>query len=545
VSEYDAIVIGAGAAGGIVAAVLAEAGKHVLLLERGRDLSDGDISRDQLRNQRLGVYGTNAGPDPGSAHPRVAVPVKGRARTVLPHEGGYHNNAGCVGGGTRVYGAMAWRFMPQDFRMASIYGVPEGSSLADWPIDYDELEPWYDRAEREIGVAGQGGGNVHEGRRGRDYPMPAVPGNPQREALRAGADKLGVSTFTPPFLINTIKYNNRPACNAVGYSCIGFACPGDSRNGTHNTMIPRALASGRCEMRVGVVVERVETDAKGAATGVTWFLNNERRTATAKVIVVSCGAIESARLLLNSATDRHPHGLGNDHDQVGRHLQGHFYPSTFGLMSEPLYEASRCPGVSIATCDWNHGNKGIVGGAVLCNEFVKTPILYMKWSWPPDVPRWGIEAKRFARENFARTVHLTGPVQEIPSADARVTLDEKVRDAWGIPVPRLSGATHPETVRTSAFIGKRAAEWLRASGATKVWGKKIGLCLSAGQHQSGTCRMGTDPRKSVTDSHGRLHGADNLFVCDGSLHVTNGGFNPALTIMALAFRNAEHIIKSL
>src|SRR5204863_9887230 len=125
----------------------------VLLLEPGPALSFGDIPRDHLRNQRLSTYGHNAGPDI-EGNPRVFVDPHGAARTVRPHEGGYSNNAACVGGGTRVYGAQSWRFMPQDFRMASLYGVPESSSLADWPITYEELEPYYERAECEVGVAG-------------------------------------------------------------------------------------------------------------------------------------------------------------------------------------------------------------------------------------------------------------------------------------------------------------------------------------------------------------------------------------------------------
>ncbi len=152
--DFDAIVVGAGAAGGIVACLLAEAGKHVLLLERGRNLTYEQVGRDHLRNHRLSAYGHNTGPDL-NGNPRVAVDPGGAAHLLRPHEGGYHNNAMVVGGGTRVYGGMAWRYMPQDFQMASTYGVPPGSSLADWPISYDDLEPYYERAEWEIGVAGQ------------------------------------------------------------------------------------------------------------------------------------------------------------------------------------------------------------------------------------------------------------------------------------------------------------------------------------------------------------------------------------------------------
>ncbi|HAF12183.1 MAG TPA: glucose-methanol-choline oxidoreductase, partial [Blastocatellia bacterium] len=154
-TSHDAIIIGTGAAGGIVACVLAEAGKDVLLLERGPALSFSQVGRDHLRNQRLSIYGHNAGPEL-EGNPRVFVDPAGNARTVRPHEPDYHNNAACVGGGTRVYGAQAWRFMPADFRMASTYGVPEGSSLADWPLTYDDVEPFYERAEWELGVAGDG-----------------------------------------------------------------------------------------------------------------------------------------------------------------------------------------------------------------------------------------------------------------------------------------------------------------------------------------------------------------------------------------------------
>jgi len=152
--NYDAIVVGAGAGGGIAACILAEAGKRVLLLERGPDLGFADIGRDHLRNQRLSRYGHNAGPT--DEHPRTWQDEQGRDHLLRPHEPNYHNNAACVGGGTRVYGAQAWRFLPTDFRMASTYGVPPGSSLADWPLGYDDLAPYYDRAEWEIGVAGDG-----------------------------------------------------------------------------------------------------------------------------------------------------------------------------------------------------------------------------------------------------------------------------------------------------------------------------------------------------------------------------------------------------
>ncbi|HEV7717775.1 MAG TPA: GMC family oxidoreductase [Arsenicitalea sp.] len=543
-SEYDCIVVGAGAAGTIMAALMAESGKRTLLLERGRRQSYATHGRrDHLRNQRLHEYGHNAGPDI-DGNPRVVVGADGAEQIVRPHEPGYNNNAAVVGGGTLVYGGMAWRFLPDDFRMATRYGTPAGSSLVDWPISYEDLEPFYERAEWEIGASGDGKGNRQQGPRARAYPMPAVPAGSTTQVLRGGAEALGMGTFTPPLLINSVPRAGRDACIQCG-SCVGFPCPSDGKNGTQNTMLPRALASGACELVTGAMVELVNTDEQGKVTGVTFVVETEdgksfHRTATAKVVVLSAGAIETARLLLLSRSRIHPRGLGNEHGQVGRNLQGHYYPTAFGLFEDKVYDP-RGPGVTIATCDFNHGNDGFVGGGMLADDFVMLPIIFWKTALPPELPRWGTEAKAFMRNNYSRVVQVKGPVHEIPNPDCRVELDGQVTDRFGLPVARLSGVAHAETVRTASYILGKAKQWVEASGATKVWGAEPVARLSGGQHQAGTCRMGEEPDQSVTDKWGRVWGHDNLFVSDGSLHPTNGGFNPVLTIMAMAFRNGEHL----
>ena len=543
-NKYDAIIIGTGAAGGIVACVLAEAGKHVLLLERGPFLSFADVGRDHLRNQRLAIYGHNAGPEL-AGNPRVFVDPFGHSRIVKPYELDYHNNAACVGGGTRVYGAQAWRFHPDDFRMASKYGVPDGSSLADWPISYEMLEPFYERAEWELGAAGDGESIQHQIPRKRNYPLRPVGPSPQTVALQNAARQLGWVTTPVPLLINTEPFGGRAACISCKY-CVGFACPTDAKSGTQNTVIPRALATGNCELKTATIAQAVETDERGNVTGVSYLENTSgetrRQTARAKTVIVSAGAIESARLLLNSHSPLHPAGLGNEYDQVGRNLQGHLYPRAYGISPTKVFDGVG-PGVTIATTQFNHDNPGIVGGGMLADDFIKPPIDFWYDSLPPDLPRWGIHNKRFMRENYTRVMHVRGPVQDISNPEGRVTVDATVRDKWGIPVARLSGTTHPTTVEAAEFMRERGEEWLRASGCEKVWSTQPGLILSGRQHQAGTCRMGNDPQSSVTDQWGRVHNHDNLFVVDGSLHVTNGGFNPVLTIMALAFRSAEFIAR--
>ncbi len=545
-SGYDAIVIGSGAGGGIAACVLAESGFSVLLVERGEQLSYHDVGRDHLRNQRLSAYGHNAGP--GLGNPRTARNAQGELVALSPWQGGYHANAACVGSGTVVYGAQAWRFLPQDFKMASIYGVPPGSSLADWPIEYNDLEPYYTRAEWELGVCGDDRANAHSAYRSKAYPMPPMRSTLQHGVLKAGADRLGWNTSPVPLLINSQEYGGRPACAACQH-CVGFACPVDAKNGTANTVIPRAIQTGRCELRSSTMAKRLVCDDDGQVIGVELaselYGEISTRVVYARKVILSCGAIESARLLLNSTSSQHPSGIGNRYDMVGRNLQGHYYPGAMGLMPHDVYDGIG-PGVVISTSRFNHGNKGIIGGGMIANEFIMTPITYWHRALPPEVPRWGQANKDWMRDNYRRTIHITGPVQEIPSPSARVTVNREVRDKYGIPVAHLSGATHEETVRTSAFMWERCVEWLQASNAQHIWGEAPrGAWLSGGQHQAGTCRMGDNPESSVTDRWGRVHHQSNLYILDSSIHVTNGGFNPVLTIMALAYRGAEKVASEL
>ena len=542
---FDVIIAGAGAGGGVAACVLAEAGKRVLLMERGpSDSTARALIRDHLRNQRLSTLGHNAGPDI-IGNPRVLVDPEGRERIVQPHEVGYHNNAAAVGSGTLVYGAQAWRFHPDDFRMAARYGVPAGSSLADWPFGYGELEPYYERAEWEIGVAGQSAG--HPGPRRRGFPMPPVPGYASRRILSRGAAVLGLSTVIPPLLINTIPRHGRQACPECG-SCVGFACPADAKNGTQNTVIARALATGRCTLVTSAMVVKIDTGPRRTVAGVTYIDTTHAGAAAhsvrSRAVLLCAGAVETARLLLLSASDAEPKGLGNCNDIVGRNLQGHFSTMVYGQFAEPIYDP-RGPGVTLATCDHNHGNPGIIGGSMLADDFIMLPVIFWKRAMPPGVPRWGAAAKDAMRANYRHVGRIFGPVQEITSAESRVTLDPAVRDKWGLPVARLSGAIHPETLRTAEFMRGKSHDWLRASGAVRTWSEAPFPRLSAGQHQAGTCRMGTDPETSVTDPMGRVWGYDNLFIADSSLHPTNGGFNPVLTILALAFRNADFIARNL
>jgi choline dehydrogenase-like flavoprotein len=539
--HVNAVIVGAGAGGGVVAKVLAEAGLSVVLLERGRWQSFEDTTDDELRSQRTTVLGNAYGPD-DARHRRVIENPDGSTRIVLPSEGGYTNNAACVGSGTLSYGAMAWRFMPQDFKMRSLYGCPEGSTLDDWPVTYDDLEPCYARAEWEVGVAGSDEGNPFAPPRSKPRPMPPFPYNKEGRLLFDAAKRLGWHPFPIPMARNSVPYGGRPACIHMR-SCCGFACPINAKCGTQNPVIPAALATGNCELRTDAVVSEVVVDGRGRARGVRYFDAADRRhEQTADLVVVSASATETARLLLNSKSKLFPNGAGNNNDWVGRNLQGHAYTGANGLLDREIYEEAG-PGACVAFSDFNHGTPGLCGGAMLANEFIPLPCLFTN-TRPPKSPRWGLAHKEFQRANYKRIVRVMGPVQEIPACGARGRVPPPVHVHWGIPVVRLSGRRHPHDVEIAKFISAKAADLLREAGARNVWTSVPSPGgRSGGQHQAGTCRMGNDPKTSVANRYGQVHEIDNLFIADGSLNVTNGGFNPALTIMALGYWVGGHIAK--
>jgi len=537
--HVNAIVVGAGAGGGIVAKELSVAGLSVVLFERGGWATYDDADTDELKSQRTTPLGNAYGPD-DDRYVRVIKNTDGSTYTVLPSEGGYNNNAACVGSGTVSYGAMAWRFMQEDFKLKTTYGAIEGSTLADWPFTYEDLEPCYEKAEWEIGVAGDATQNPFGAPRNKPYPMPPFSHNKEAQLLYDAAKRLGYHPFPIPMLRNSIPYGGRPACIRMR-TCCGYACPVNAKCGTQNTVIPIAIATGNCELRINSVVSEIIVNDQGKITGVTYFdEKNRKQTQTADIVIVSCSATETARLLLNSKSKFFPKGIGNENDWVGRNLQGHAYTGAYGIFEDEIYD-DLGPGASVAISDFNHHNPGIMGGGVLCNEFIRMPYSFTGIR-PPGSASWGKEHKAFQRLNFKRVAQAVGPYQEIPSFEARVEVDPVVKDFWGIPVVRLSGSRHEKDVEGCKLMSEKAELWLKEAGAIQTWQSVGGgKGISGGQHQAGTCRMGNDPKTSVTDKYGRIHDVPNLFVADGSLNVNNGGFNPALTIMALGYRVGGYI----
>ncbi len=539
----DVVVVGAGAGGGIVAEQLSLAGLRVVLLERGRRQQFSETGHDELRSQRTTALGNAFGPADRDGVRLVKLGDETQFRTVLPSVQNYGNTAACVGGGTFSYGAMAWRFREKDFRMRSVYGAPEGSSLDDWPLTYADLEPFYEKAEWEIGVSGKAGADAFEPPRKKGYPMPPLPYNREALALLPAARRLGWHPFPIPMAINSKPYMGRAGCIGCPH-CVGFACEVNAKSSTAVTVVPRAVATGNCELRTGCMAKEILVDERGKATGVAYFQDDRLLEQPAKAVVVACSATETPRLLMNSTSKLHPRGLGNNEDWVGRNLQGHAYSGAYGIFEKDLFDGTG-PAARIALCDFNHGlPDGLKGGSMLANEFIRLPYLF-RGVRPRGAARWGLAHKDFQRNNYRRTVGVKGPVQEMPVFTNRVDVDPSVKDRWGIPVARITGRRHPHDFEVGKFISKQAEKWLREAGAVETWTNVPGKPVVGGQHQAGTCRMGLDKKTSVVDKHCRVHETDNVWIVDGSVHVTNGGFNPSLTIQAIAYWASPGIAKAV
>jgi choline dehydrogenase-like flavoprotein len=527
--HYDVIVVGAGAGGGAVAAELAERGRHVLLIDRSHPARNSELRGNHLQGKRTALYDVTVGPHAGN--PRVIEREDGSVQ-VLPGEGdalAYGLNAMILGGGTRVWQGMSWRFWEQDFRMASTYGAPAGSTLADWPFDYAELEPYYERAEWELGVAGDADSAVGRATpRRRGYPMPAMASDRTRVALTTAARSLGISTSPIPFAINSVSRAGRAACVRCP-QCIGHACPVDAKNGSHNTFIPRAIATGRTDLLLAAQVVAVEHDGNGTANGVRMVIDDDdgerELRVRADTVVLAAGAIETARLLLAS-------GLGND--WVGRNHMTHGVALAVAGTGPDIKETVG-PGHSVATVDFVHADPDGWGGGVIFDAALQFPYDKAQAGRRLAPQPFGAEHKAWMREtpNLAGTMAM---VQEIPHEETRVTLDPTLIDRHRMPAARLRGTAHDATRVNVSAMARHCVDWLEAAGGRDIAVSRLDIAPQGQEHSAGTARLSADPANGACDPNGRLWGTTNVYVADASLHVTNGGFNPALTVFANALR---------
>ena len=425
-----------------------------------------------------------------------------------------------------------------------MYGAISGTSFDDWPIGYADLEPYYTKAEEELGISGLAGANPFEPPRSKPYPLPPMPVKSSGVLFERATKKLGLHPYPAPVAILSHPYRGRAACAHCGM-CEFFGCEMGAKSSTLVSVIPIAEQTGRCEIRPNSYVRKIETDARGLVTGAIYF-DAERREVfqRAKVVVLCANGVESAKLLLISKSHRFPHGLANSSGLVGKNLMWDNGSSSCGLFEHPLNEFKSIQ-VTRLIQDYYAADprRGFYGGGAIDARFDFYPAGFALGGLPDDVPKWGLEFKKAVGQYFTRTMTLLSHSTSLPMERNNISLDPTVKDEWGLPAARITFERHPDDMATMQWLVEREKEILEAAGAKKLWSIPIESNVMPSHHLMGTCRMGTDPGKSVVDPFGNAHDVPNLFIVDGSNFVTSARQQPTATIQALAYRAADHITR--
>jgi len=533
----DFVVVGTGAAGGVIAKELAVAGFSVVVLEQGPHLQAPDFKHDEWGYDVNNDLTWNA----RQGHPQTFRKSDNETAQISETVLGYAHN---VGGSSVHFSANFWRFRPIDFNEASVRGSIAGTNFADWPISYDELEPYYTKVDWEVGVSGLQG--PWDPPRSRDYPCPPMPVKSSDVLLERAAKQLGYTPFPSPVAILSQPHNGRPACIHCGF-CNGFGCEVNAKSSSMATMIPLALASGNCELRTHCTAARINHDAQGRVNEVVyWEQDGTQQAQRANAVVLCANGAETPRLLLLSESNAFPNGLANSSGVVGQNLMFNGYSSVAGLFDEPVNAHKSIPATRMMhdfySLDPGLGFYG--GGGIDARHPSRGAPMEFALSNFFDGPSWGSEYKKNLQFEFTHSAAFDGHTTSLPLSSNNVTLDPQVKDKWGRPALRCTYMDHPDDIATMKFFHDRSVELMEAAGARKIAGSYPADGQNGNVHLLGTCRMGDDPSLSVIDKYHRSHDVPNLFLCDGSSLVTSGRGQPTMTIMALAFRAADHIIEA-
>lgn len=561
----EAIIIGSGPAGSIAAHELAAQGWSVTVLERGRNLRPGF---GQVDSSALGtLYGSDEIKSIrhfGFPHPQLE-PLTGRThseeadgidRSIV----GSHVTLGAAVGGTSLhYNAKFPRFWKQDFTQLSDLGPVDGAQVADWPFAYDELAPFYDEVERTIGVQGDvtlmPARTREQSPRSGQFVMPPNPTGYAARALARGAMNVGWNPFPYPAAVNSQPFDGRPACNSCGL-CSAFGCPINARGDALVSYLNPAVRGGRVRVIERALVYRIDTSPDGRrATQVRYYdRDGTTQSISADKILLAASPVQTARLLLLSASSAHPTGLGNRSDQVGRNMMFHYFTIGGALFARDV-QSNRAQSTTVQVDDLVGPFTGpavralgvpyIKGGLIQVGGGV--PLLleafqYAGFGIPPGAAHKAAMQLGLLRRRAAG-IQFVG--EDLPQAANRVDLDPTIKDWRGLPAPRVTWSPHAHEKAAAAYTAPLLLAMLQATpgatGAVVLPDPLLSDNPSLTAHHAGTARFGNDPHTSVCDRWGRLHDCDNVHVVDGSLFPTFPGFNPTLTILANSLRIARAI----
>jgi choline dehydrogenase-like flavoprotein len=518
-THYDVIIIGTGAGGGTLAHTLAPSGKQVLLLERGDYVPR---EKDNWNPHAVNVEAKYNTKDVW--HDKDGKPLH-------PHTNYY------VGGNTKFYGAALFRLRQEDFGELRHYS---GISPA-WPITYADLEPYYTRAENLYHVHGQRGEDPSEPPASVPYPYPPISHEPRIQHLSDDFARLGLRPFHTPLGVMLDEQHPHSSHCIRCNTCDGFPCLLYAKSDAHVCCVEPALRHDNVTLLTHAYVSRLETSPSGReVTKVQVQHNGTTDTYTADIVVVSCGAINSAALLLRSANDKHPHGLANSSDVVGRHYMGH--------VNSVLMALSKCPNPTVfqktlslndfylGAAEWEYpmGHISFVG---------KLDAITLKAGAPAIAPGWTLELMASHSLDFWLTS------EDLPDPDNRVALDREGNIVLSY-APNNEEGHRRLTAKLRSLMQQQSTCGVHGHACHQgllsrhlFVGQRIPLAGVA--HQNGTIRFGHDPRTSALDVHCKAHDVDNLYVVDASFFPSSGAVNPALTVMANALRVGDHLLERL
>ena len=514
----DVVVVGAGASGAAFTWSLAQAGINVVCLEQGGWVAE-DAFPTSDANAQIHLQ-TDFHPDPGFRGLPADYPVNEAETPIAP----LMYNA--VGGSLIHWGAHFPRFHPSDFRVKTLEGVAE-----DWPVTYEELEPYYDENDRMMGVSGLMGDPAYPEKPER--PCPPLSIRKSGELLAKALDKLGWHWWASDTAVSSVSYDGRDP--DMGGFLRSFAS-------ADLNYWPAALKGG-ARLEIHARVREILVDESGNATGVLYYQDGELKEQKAKVVVLACNGIGTARLLLNSTSAIFPNGLANSSGLVGKCLMHHPVGSVLGVFDEWLGTEDGGPrGSTMLSQEFYETNPDhdfIRGYELQILSYGNAPLAAALGGLMGQKVAWGEDHHDEFKQRFGHSVGIAIMSEDLPEEHNMVTLDSEMTDSDGIPAPKINYTVSENTAKMLQHGVARATEIMEAAGATKVFSST--LRRNAGWHLLGTARMGEDPETSVVDRWGRTHDVSNLFIIDGSIFTTSACVNPTSTIQALALRTADYL----
>ncbi|ETW14210.1 GMC oxidoreductase [Roseivivax marinus] len=504
------VIIGTGAGGGVLANELAQKGVSVVALEAG-----GRYLPEDYINDEWDSFGQLAWTDTRttSGEWRVSEDFPNLPAWIVK----------AVGGTSTHWAGASLRFQDHEWKARTTYGEVEGANLLDWPIDGTEMAPFYDRAEKKLGVT-------------RTNDIPGLPGSNNYKVFEAGAKKIGYKeVHTGRMAINSVERDGRMACQQTGFCFQG--CKWGAKWSAAYTDIPAGEATGNLEVRTKAHAARILHDDGGRVTGVEYFdENGDLQMQKARVVCVAGNSFESPRLLLNSSSSMFPDGLANSSGQVGRNYMRHTTGSVYGIFEQPVHMYRGTTMAGIIQDEARHDpSRGFVGGYEL--ETLSLGLPFMAAFLDPG--SWG-RSFTTALDSYENMAGMWIVGEDMPQETNRVTLSD-AEDGFGLKVANVNFTDHPNDTAMRNHAYQQGMAIYDAMSATRT----MPTPPYPSTHNLGTNRMSERPEDGVVNANGRAHDVPNLYVSDGSQFTTGAAENPTLTIVALAIRQAEHIAGEL